>query len=85
MSGPLGLRYGEGTLATRRNLPEETDLVELADELAEIARTTRDPATGQRLMSVVKRLLELAGLPPEDEGGGEPPTPWVSEPAYDRA
>lgn len=64
-------------------MSDSPDPVELADELAEIARTTRDPLTGQRLMSVVRRLLGQAGLPSDEAGGGEPPgPPWVSEPNW---
>jgi hypothetical protein len=59
---------------------DRIDIVELAGELAEIARTTRDAATGTRLMHVVDRLLGEAGLPPL-VGGGEPPAGWLSEPA----
>jgi hypothetical protein len=52
---------------------------DLADSLAEIARTTTDSATGLRLMQLVVRLLEAAGLPPEDAGGGDlPPSGWVA-------
>jgi len=40
-----------------------TNVAELADELAEIARTARDAATGDRLLRVVDRLLREAGLP----------------------
>jgi hypothetical protein len=60
---------------------DRSDIVGLAEELAEIARTTRDAVTGARLMHVVDRLLEEAGLPPPDDaGGGETPTGWLSEP-----
>jgi hypothetical protein len=56
------------------------DPVELARELGEIARTTTDPETGRRLAELVKRLLTLGGLPPDDEtGGGEVPTEWVHQ------
>jgi len=65
-------------------MTEGIDPLELAEELAEIARATRDPRTGQRLMSVVTRLLERAGLPPAAQGGGEPPT-WLSEPVFEAA
>ena len=58
------------------------DAVELAHELAEIARTTTDADTGRRLIEVVERLLVAAGLPLDDgEGGGELPTDGVSHPA----
>jgi len=62
----------------------EMDLMELADELAEIARTTNDPATGAQLMRVVNRLLTEVGLPPE-AGGGETPDHWLSEPVCESA
>ncbi len=60
----------------------EIDLQDLAYELAAIASATKDPATGQRLAELVKRLFEAAGLPKDDEeGGGQPPTQWISAPA----
>ena len=40
-----------------------TNILELADELAEIARTARDNATGDRLIKIADRLLAEAGLP----------------------
>jgi hypothetical protein len=59
----------------------ENDMLGLADELAEIARTTSDPETGSRLMKIVGRLFVEAGLPgPHEPGGGDPPTGWLSEP-----
>jgi hypothetical protein len=59
----------------------ELDPLELAHELAEIARTTRDSETGTRLLELVKRLLADAGLPDDDDiGGGEPPTHWMCVP-----
>ena len=66
-------------------MSEAIDPLALADELAEIARTTRDPLTGQRLMSLVRRLMEQAGLPPDEAGGGEPPSSWLSEPVCEPA
>lgn len=66
-------------------MSEAIEPLELADELAEIARTTRDPLTGQRLMSLVRRLMEQAGLPPDEAGGGEPPNSWLSEPVCEPA
>lgn len=63
-------------------MTDKTNIVELADELAEIAKTTSDPATGMRLMKIVERLLVEAGLSPPDheDGGGDVPTGWLSEP-----
>ncbi|MGA9013940.1 MAG: hypothetical protein WB509_15720 [Acetobacteraceae bacterium] len=61
-------------------MTNKVDPVDLARELAEIARTTTDPETGRRLAELVKRLLAAAGLPPDDEaGGGEVPTEWVHQ------
>ena len=57
-------------------MPKTFDCAELAEELAEIARTTTDAQTGERLMKVVERLLAEAGLP----GGGDSPSRWLSEP-----
>lgn len=45
---------------------DKTDIVELARELAEIARTTTDQETGRRLVELVERLLGEAGLPPAE-------------------
>jgi hypothetical protein len=61
------------------------DIVELATELAGIASATSDPETARRLMVVVERLLAAAGLPREEEGGGEVPTGWLAEPLYEPA
>jgi hypothetical protein len=65
-----------GATAVPRN---NIDLSDLADELAEIARTTTDAQAGARLMEVVERLLEEAGFR-GGEGGGEPPSDWLSYP-----
>jgi hypothetical protein len=46
---------------------DATDLLSLADAIAEIARTTTDAATGRRLMALLTSILEAAGLP-SDEG-----------------
>jgi hypothetical protein len=55
-------------------------IMRLADEMTEIARATTDAQTARRLMQLVVRLLEQAGLPSgDDEGGGEPPSSWVSD------
>jgi hypothetical protein len=60
---------------------EQINIVELAHEIAAIAGTTTDPETGRLLTELVGRLLEAAGLPPEDgEGGGELPSHWNSAP-----
>jgi len=52
---------------------DDFDLVALADVLAEIARATRNPEAGRRLIAVVGQLLAQAGLPPAPPGGGDPP------------
>jgi hypothetical protein len=59
---------------------DRTDIENLAYEIAEIARTTKDPDTGRQLMELVARLLTEAGLPPGEEGGGQPPSDWLMEP-----
>jgi hypothetical protein len=65
-------------------MTDRTTLVELAEELAEIAMTTTDAATGVRIMKVVERLLAEAGLPSDDDSGGEiPPTGRLSEPVWE--
>ncbi|HTI79815.1 MAG TPA: hypothetical protein VL614_05130 [Acetobacteraceae bacterium] len=61
------------------------DFVELARELASIASATTDPAAARRLVEIVERLLSEAGLPPGEQGGGETPTGWLSEPVCDAA
>lgn len=66
-------------------MPTDIDLVKLADELAEIARTTRDAQTGERIMLVVERLLVSVGLSEDGQGGGELPSGWFAEPVFDRA
>jgi hypothetical protein len=47
-------------------MTDEIDAVELARELAEIARTTTDPRTGELLIELINRLLGGAGLPSDD-------------------
>ena len=49
----------------------EIDLVELASEIAEIARTAADSATAAKLLALADRLRSEAGLP--SAGGGDPP------------
>ena len=44
------------------DMANEVDLEKLAREVAEIAATTNDPDTAQRLMELVERLLREAGL-----------------------
>jgi hypothetical protein len=48
-----------------RAMPNDTDLLDLARKIAEIASTTTDPETGRQLMELVERLLREAGLPPD--------------------
>ena len=60
-------------------MTDTTDIADLAQELAEIARTTKDRETSRRLMQGVERLLTEAGLPPGEEGGGQPPSDWAVE------
>jgi hypothetical protein len=45
-------------------MSDKIDVLELAHEIAEIARRTRDADTGRRLMDLVERLLRASGLPP---------------------
>jgi hypothetical protein len=45
-------------------MSDKIDVLELAHEIAEIARKTRDADTGQLLMELVERLLRASGLPP---------------------
>jgi len=44
-------------------MTDEIDALELARELAEIARTTTDRRTGELLIELIYRLLESAELP----------------------
>ena len=54
-------------------MSDRIDPVELAQELAKIATSsTSDAATGRRLVQLVERLMQAAGLPP---GKGEAETP----------
>jgi hypothetical protein len=60
---------------------DELDPLELANAIAEIARTTHDPETGMRLLQLVNQLLTAAGLPDDNEIGGRGPPPrCMSEP-----
>ena len=54
---------------------DETDLTNLAHELAEVACATADAETGRRLMRTVHRLMTKAGLPTDDCTEGEVPDP----------
>jgi hypothetical protein len=45
----------------------DTDLMELAHELARIASTTDDAETGRLLMLMVHRLLTEVGLPTAED------------------
>lgn len=54
-----------------------TDLVELAERLAEVARKTIDPDAGRALMDIVHELLTESGLPAD---GGDLSTSWLSDP-----
>lgn len=56
------------------------ELTDLARELGEIASATTDPETGRQLTELIERMLEAAGLPPDDDaGGGELPGDWVHD------
>ena len=48
-------------------MAQNSDIVDLANEIADIARGTTDPETGLRLMRLVHRLLTQAGLDPEPD------------------
>jgi hypothetical protein len=63
-------------------MSSEIDYVELASEIAEIARTTTDPDTGGKLVKLAGRLLCEAGVPDHEHGGGGAlPGGWPSETA----
>jgi hypothetical protein len=47
-------------------MTDAMDLLNLADAIAEIARTTTDGMTGGQLVGLVTSILEAAGLPPDD-------------------
>ena len=49
------------------DMSSDTDLMELAHELARIASRTDDTETGRQLMLVVHRLLTEAGLPTAEQ------------------
>ncbi len=51
-------------------MAQNSDIVDLASEIAQIASSTTDPETGLRLMRLVHRLLTEAGLDPEPEQDG---------------
>lgn len=61
MAGYAGMGHPECVTMT-----DEIDVEELAERLAEIASTTTDPRAGELLVELVRRLLESAGLPPDD-------------------
>jgi hypothetical protein len=46
-----------------------SDILDLASEIAEIARMTTDPDTGRCLMRLVHRMLTEAGLEPGSDQG----------------
>jgi hypothetical protein len=67
-------------------MSERTEIVDLADELAEIARETPDGQTGRLLMELVHRLWMGAGLDADEEyGGGELPGEPLMEPVREAA
>ena len=67
-------------------MSEPTEIADLADELAEIARKTPDGETGRLLMELVHRLWTDAGLDPDEEqGGGELPGEPLMEPLHQAA
>ena len=69
-------------------MSELTDIVDLADEIAEIARDTSDRATGRLLMNLVHRLWTEAGLDHDQHsggGGGELPGEPLMEPMSEAA
>ena len=51
-------------------MSHRSDIVDLASEIADIARSTTDAETGVRLMRLVHRLLTEAGLDPEPDQDG---------------
>jgi hypothetical protein len=51
-------------------MANNVDLEELARVIAEIASTTNDPDTAQRLMELVRRLITEAGVRPPDNHAG---------------
>jgi len=59
-----GIAIGGGYMA------QNSDIVDLASEIAQIASSTTDPETGLRLMRLVHRLLTEAGLDPEPDQDG---------------
>jgi hypothetical protein len=62
------------------NKDNRVNILPVVDAIAEIARTTHDPETARLLMELAQRLLEEAGLPPDDHrGGGELQNGWVSD------
>jgi hypothetical protein len=67
-------------------MTERTDIVDLANEIADIARQTSDPDTGRLLMDLVHRLWTEAGLgSDETSGGGDLPGEPLMEPVREVA
>lgn len=56
------------------------DLIELASEIAEIARSSQEPSTAGKLWHLANRLLAEAGLPDDekDASGGLSPLGWLN-------
>jgi hypothetical protein len=68
------------------NMADRIEITDLADELAEIAKKTRDPETGRLLMELVHRLWTDVGLDAEEgQGGGELPGEPLMEPVHEAA
>jgi hypothetical protein len=67
-------------------MSERTEIADLADELAGIARKTPDRETGRLLMELVHRLWTDAGLDADQQyGGGELPGGPLMEPVHEAA
>jgi hypothetical protein len=46
-------------------MPDQADILEVAQELAAIASECGDETAALRIMEIVERLMVAAGLPPE--------------------